>query len=437
MLTNSNSNSNLNSNSNSNSIFKNNDFNLEEDLHSGQIYLIKNKINSKCYIGQALCFTGSNNNRWGTIGRWKSHVREATRTNQDHCVLLNNAIRKYGQDNFDVSTLVKCNKNDLDEWEVKYVSEYNSVKPNGYNIKFGGYGSKNNESTIQKMKEAHKGKEHSEETKQKIGLNQIGNRRNAMKRKNEEDNDLPKYILCRREKKIIKGYIIECFPIGINKVEYLKNVSFSISKYGSKELSLKAAIEYLNELKEKYKYIDEEVKILKEETTKKSIKEIKENILKDKLPEYIYPIIEDNKINGYYVDNFLNKNGKKYPKREFKELTNRYNLSHAKKFIEMLKYINENNVDLKIFDTDNLDVNDIEKAFYEKYYLPMYFNVLRRKGEIIGFCINGYPCDKFKDGKYKKEFRLKSRSLDETYEEGIEELNDLKNGYIEIKLRNK
>ena len=103
----------------------------------------------------------------------------------------------------------------------------------------------------------------------------------------------------------------------------------------------------------------------------------------------------------------------------------------------MLKYINEYNVDLKFFDVETLDVNDIQKAFYDKFYLPMYFNILRQKGEIIGFCINGYPCDKFKDGKYKKEFRLKGKSLEEAYEEGIQELNDLKNGYIEIKLKNK
>jgi group I intron endonuclease len=424
-------------NSNTNSIFKNEDINLEEDLHNGQIYLIKNKTNGKCYIGQAMCFTGSNNNRWGTLGRWKSHIREATKSNQDHCVLLNNAIRKYGENNFEVITLVKCNKDDLDEWEIKYVTQYNSVQPNGYNIRFGGYSSKNNETTIQKMKEAHTGKEHSKETKDKIGKNQIGNRRNAMKRKNEEDKDLPKYIRCIRENNIIKGYSVETFPIGIDKPEYLKKFYFPITKYKSKELSLQAAINHLNEIKEKYKYIDEEVKTIKENTIKISIKEKKENSLKEKLPEFIYPIVEDNKINGYYVDNILDNKGKKYPRRIFKELTNRWNLSQSKKFVEMLKYINENNIDLKFFDTENLDVNNIEKAFYGKYYLPMHFNVQRQKGEILGFCINGYPCDKFKDGKYKKEFRLKGRSLDEAYEEGIEELYDLKNGYIEIKLKNK
>ena len=39
------------------------------------------------------------------------------------------------------------------------------------------------------MKEAHIGKEHSDKTKEKIGKNQIGNRRNSMKRKNDEDDN--------------------------------------------------------------------------------------------------------------------------------------------------------------------------------------------------------------------------------------------------------
>jgi hypothetical protein len=362
-------------------------FNLIDDLHNGQIYLIKNKMNEKCYIGQSMCFIGNNNSKWGTYGRWKSHIREATRSNQDHCVLLNNAIRKYGENNFEVKTLIKCSNNELDEYEIKFIKEYNSLTPNGYNLKSGGYSSKNNEETILKMKQAHCGKEHSEEVKNKIGKSQIGNRRTVKKRIYEEDNNLPKYISSMRVNKDLKGYIICRFPIGINKKEYLKDITFSIVKYNTKENALQKAIEYLSKLKEQYKYVDEEVNIIKEESVQKSIIEKKENKILKKLPQYIYPIIEDNKINGYYVDNILDNDGKKYSKRFFNEKTNRWNLDEAKKFIEMLKYINENNIELKFTSIDELNVNDIEKAFYQKYYLPMYFNILRKKNEVIGFCI--------------------------------------------------
>jgi hypothetical protein len=405
----------------------NEDFNLKDDLHNGQIYLIKNKINEKYYIGQAMCFTGSNNNRWGTNGRWKSHIREAIKSNQDHCILLNNAIRKYGQDNFEVSTLIKCNKDELDNYEVIFIKEYNSVKPNGYNLKFGGYSSKNNEDTILKMVEAHTGKEHSEETKNKISKTQIGNRRSSMKRKNEEDNTLPKYVCVVREDNILKGYKLRSFPIGVTEKKYLNDILFSIAKYKTKELALQACLLKLNELKEEYKYIEEELINKKEKDIELSIKEKKENSFKDKLPEFIYPIIEKNKISGYYVDNIINNKGKKYPKRIFNKNTNRWNLDKATKFVDMLKYINENKVDMKYFDISSIDINSIEKSFFGKYYLPKYFNVLRKKGELKGFTINGIPDKNYSDGKYRKDFQtINNKTMNDVYNEGIEFLIDLR-----------
>lgn len=250
-----------------------NNISIKDDLHNGEIYLIKNKINNKCYIGQAMCYTGSNNSKWGTIGRWKSHIREALQSSNDHCIALNNAIRKYGQDNFEVTTLIKCHIDKLDEYEIIYITEYNSIQPNGYNIKSGGYSSKNNESTIQKMKIAH-----------------LGTRKEKKVRKYLEDNDLPKYIKAHRPYGDITSYVITKFPIGIETTECIKDTYFPISKYGSKEHALQHAIHYLNELKEKYKHINEE--IFKEKSMivpPKKITEKKEDKLKEKLPEYIYP----------------------------------------------------------------------------------------------------------------------------------------------------
>ena len=73
-----------------------------------------------------------------------------------------------------------------------------------------------------------------------------------MKRKHEEDNNLPKYICAIRNNEIIIAYSIRYFPIGIYKAEYLPSIPFSISKYGSKDLALQAAIKHLDEIKEKY-----------------------------------------------------------------------------------------------------------------------------------------------------------------------------------------
>jgi group I intron endonuclease len=393
-------------------LYDNDDFNLKDDLNNGQIYLIRNKKNKKCYIGQATCFTGSNNNRWGTIGRWKSHIREALKTNQDHCIALNNAIRKYGENNFEIFTLMKCLIEKLDENEIYFVKLLNTIQPNGYNIKFGGYSSKNNENTIEKMKNAH-----------------LGTRRNRYSRKYEEDNNLPKYIKARRIEDKLISYVVNKFPIGIEKTEYFKDTYFPISKYNSKEEALEKAIYFLNDLKEKYKYINEE--IFKEKSNIKTVltlQEKKEKDMNNKLPEYIHTIIKENKIKGYSVEGIKDNNNNIFPKKEFVENTNRWNLDKAKKYVEILNYINKNNVILKNIDIEELDINSVEKSFFGKYYLPKYFNVLKKKNIVIGFCINGFPDNKYKDGKFKKEFQIvNNKTLDIVYEEGIKYLKLLKN----------
>ena len=62
-------------------------------MNLGNIYLIKNKVNNKCYVGQARCYLSGNKSKWGTNGRWKSHLREAFGNSKDHCTFLNNALR--------------------------------------------------------------------------------------------------------------------------------------------------------------------------------------------------------------------------------------------------------------------------------------------------------------------------------------------------------
>ena len=90
----------------------------------GEIYLIRNKENEKCYIGQAIGVVKPQ--KWGAQGRWKSHLREAKNTiekgQKDHCTILNQAIRKYGENTFDVITLCECIKK-----EAEYIQEYNNL----------------------------------------------------------------------------------------------------------------------------------------------------------------------------------------------------------------------------------------------------------------------------------------------------------------------
>jgi hypothetical protein len=65
----------------------------------------------------------------------------------------------------------------------------------------------------------------------------------------------------------------------------------------------------------------------------------------------------------------------------------------------------------------------------EKYYLPMYVNKYTKKGEFIGFVINGYPFSKFVSFKYKKEFADTSLSMEQNYNNCIKYLEKLKIEY--------
>jgi hypothetical protein len=408
-------------------IYDNNDYNLKNDLNNSQIYVIKNKINNKLYVGKANCYTGSNNFRWGTLGRWKSHVDEAFKKEKDHCVLLNNALRKYSPENFELYTIYKGPISTIGEKESYYMSLFNSKQPNGYNIRDGGDKGKNSLETIQKMKEAHTGHVHSEKTKENIAHGQIGNRRNSKVRKYEEDKHLPKYIMAIRKYGILTGYMIHCFPIGIHTKEYIHSNLFSILNYKTKENALQEAIKKLAEIKLQYNYISEEVETVKNTKNIETTTTKKENKLKEKLSEFIFPILVDNKIAGYYVEGILDiQNNKLFPKRIFKSKTNRWNLDEANKFVETLHHINENMINMSKFDILKIYPNTIEKSFYEKYYLPRYFNVLRKKGVIRGFNINGFPNEKYSDGKFRKDFQaINGKSLNDVYSEGIDYLNDL------------
>lgn len=86
------------------------------------IYIITNLINGKVYIGQSKNITN----------RLARHRRGG-----DRC-LLHRAIKKYGVDNFKFEVLEECQEEDLNEREIYYIAQYNSVVPNGYNISYGG-----------------------------------------------------------------------------------------------------------------------------------------------------------------------------------------------------------------------------------------------------------------------------------------------------------
>jgi len=91
--------------------------------------------NGKRYIGQVYSWTGDGKRRKGSEQRWKEHVYAAVRGSQ---LILSRAIRKYGSASFKLVTLTICPKRCLDYYEVKYIRQYNTLSPGGYNMTEGG-----------------------------------------------------------------------------------------------------------------------------------------------------------------------------------------------------------------------------------------------------------------------------------------------------------
>lgn len=86
------------------------------------IYIIKNDINNKVYIGQAIDSTK----------RFRNHCKD----NKDNS-LIDKAIKKYGKEHFWVEILETAIEN-FNEREKYWIMFYNSLTPNGYNILEGG-----------------------------------------------------------------------------------------------------------------------------------------------------------------------------------------------------------------------------------------------------------------------------------------------------------
>ncbi len=95
------------------------------------IYIIKNSVNSKVYIGQAK----------NAAERWLSHIYNAkyeAKTNKE-VQIIHRAIMKYGVDKFHYEILEYQIEN-YDEREIYWINYYNSRTPNGYNVSVGGKG---------------------------------------------------------------------------------------------------------------------------------------------------------------------------------------------------------------------------------------------------------------------------------------------------------
>ena len=203
------------------------------------IYCVTNKINGLKYIGAT---TRDVEKRWG------QHISDAKTNRNNGCTSIKNAIQEYGEKSFEVQTLIICNTQYIDSYEDKFIKLYNTLSPNGYNLKTGGnFGSKHIEETKTKIGDAHKGKIISKETRILTGKTskyRNMSEENEKRIKNALDilnlKDLPIYIYYSIDKRNNRN--VEVINVRIpNK----QNKKFAIKDMSLHE-KIKLAIEYKN-----------------------------------------------------------------------------------------------------------------------------------------------------------------------------------------------
>lgn len=140
------------------------------------IYLAKNKIDGKVYIGK-------------TTKTLEERMIQHLTSNKSY---FHKSLRKYGKENFIWTILEQCySEEELNEKEIWYIKHYDSVGKKGYNLTYGGEGGTPSDETKKKISETCKqngvgkwmgdgrsginlGKITSEETKMKISISHKG-----------------------------------------------------------------------------------------------------------------------------------------------------------------------------------------------------------------------------------------------------------------------
>lgn len=151
------------------------------------IYLIKNKINGKQYVGQTVRTLQE---------RWGDHLCE-----NSGCTALKNAIKKYGKNNFELSILdYASSQSELDDKEQFWINKLNTLSPNGYNLKTGGEHPIFTEEVKEKLRIANTGKILSKQSRLKISVSLKEQWKNGL-RKGHPVSEKVKYNLVDYVKK--------------------------------------------------------------------------------------------------------------------------------------------------------------------------------------------------------------------------------------------
>jgi len=136
----------------------------------GWVYIIKNKVNDKSYIGQTR--------------QSRAETRWSQEKNRPHG-LLKPAFKKHGIDAFEFNVICEVPNEELNDREILEISQRNTVAPNGYNLEAGGkVKTAMHPSTKVRISESLKGKPKTPEHREKLATAQKGKKATLKAREN-------------------------------------------------------------------------------------------------------------------------------------------------------------------------------------------------------------------------------------------------------------
>lgn len=130
----------------------------------GTIYVIRNDINGKCYVGQTVQRLAK---------RMSGHLTQSRRRKPNQ--VISQAIAKYGWENFSVEALEEADGVGLDVAECVWIERHQSFGRGGYNSALGGHlNRKVSDETRRKISEALTGNKLTDSHRAAIRVGRIG-----------------------------------------------------------------------------------------------------------------------------------------------------------------------------------------------------------------------------------------------------------------------
>ena len=96
---------------------------VQSNVAFGFIYLICNKVNGKCYVGQSI----------DPLRRWRQHLKYSNYSSD--IPLIDRAIKKHGRNNFEFKIMTEASsQEELNSFENELIDKLNTLHPQGYNL---------------------------------------------------------------------------------------------------------------------------------------------------------------------------------------------------------------------------------------------------------------------------------------------------------------